>query len=150
MKLAEALIERADLQKQMAQAESRMKENAKVQEGDEPAECMERLFDVYEDLMSELEAIIIWINKTNHATPVAVGMLAEAITKRDCLKSRLGAYQRLYAEAAIKSERYSHSEIRFVRNVDMAKLQRGIDGLSKQYRELDTQIQALNWTVDLV
>jgi len=39
MKLAEALIERADLQKQIAQAESRMKENAKVQEGDETAEA---------------------------------------------------------------------------------------------------------------
>jgi len=33
VKLAEALIERADLQKTIAQVKNRMKENAKVQEG---------------------------------------------------------------------------------------------------------------------
>ena len=37
MKLAKALIERADLQRKIAQMESRMEQNAKVQEGDEPA-----------------------------------------------------------------------------------------------------------------
>ena len=34
MKLAEALIQRADLQKIIAQLESRMKQNVKVQEGE--------------------------------------------------------------------------------------------------------------------
>ena len=38
MKLAEALSIRADLQKKVAQLKERIKESAKVQEGDEPCD----------------------------------------------------------------------------------------------------------------
>ena len=36
MKLAEALLERAELQKRLAQLDSRLQKNAQVQEGDSP------------------------------------------------------------------------------------------------------------------
>ena len=44
MKLAEALNQRADLQKRIAQLRDRLSNNVKVQEGDLPAEKPEDLF----------------------------------------------------------------------------------------------------------
>ena len=43
MKLAEALSIRADLQKKVAQLKERIKESAKVQEGDEPCDNVEEI-----------------------------------------------------------------------------------------------------------
>ena len=150
MKLAEALIERADLQKKIAQLEDRMRQNVKVQEGDKPAEAIEKLLPQYEGFMEALEGIIIRINRTNGATPFDDMTLADAITKRDCLKSKIRAYRDLYEAASIVQDRYSKAEIKFVRCVDTAKLQEQIDALSKTYRELDTKMQGLNWTVELL
>ncbi len=150
MKLAEALIERADLQKKIAQLEDRMRQNVKVQEGDKPAEAIEKLLSQYEGFMEALEGIIVRINRTNGATPFDDMTLADAITKRDCLKSKIRAYRDLYEVASIVQDRYSKTEIKFVRCVDAAKLQEQIDALSKAYRELDTKMQGLNWTVELL
>jgi hypothetical protein len=41
------------------------------------------------------------------------------------------------------------SEIKFVSTLNVAQLQRERDALAKEYRELDTLIQAANWTVEL-
>ena len=65
MKLAEALIERAEMQKVIAALESRMMQNVKIQEGDEAAEDVGELMKQYEEVMGELEKLIIRINETN-------------------------------------------------------------------------------------
>lgn len=44
MKLAEALSNRADLQRRISQLKGRLKDSAKVQEGDTPAEDVKALF----------------------------------------------------------------------------------------------------------
>lgn len=150
MKLAEALMARADLQRKIAQIEKRMRQNAKVQDGDEPAEVIERLIPEYERTMDELEGLIAQINRTNNQTSLESSTLSEAITRRDCLKSKIHAYRDLYEAAAISQDRYSSKEIRFVRCVDPAKLQEKIDYLSKLYRQLDTKIQERNWTADMM
>ena len=150
MKLAEALIERSDLQKTIAQIKSRMKENVKIQEGDVPTEIIDDLLPMYESLMDKLENLVIKINKTNSQTAFEGLTLAEAITKRDSLKSKISSYKELRSEASITRDRYSRNEIKFIRCVDIAKLQNTIDSLSKMYRELDTKIQGLNWTADLI
>jgi hypothetical protein len=150
MKLAESLIERADLQKQIAQLEDRMEANAKTQEGETPAEAIDDLLAQYESLMSRLENLIVRINKTNSATSFDGGTVSEAITKRDCMKSKIKAYRSLYRRAAITEPRYGKNEIRFVRCVDISALQSKTDSLSKSYRELDTKIQGHNWTVELL
>ena len=52
MKLAEALIARADLQKKISQLSSRMQHNAKVQEGEKAAEDINELLSLYETLIA--------------------------------------------------------------------------------------------------
>jgi len=150
MMLAEALIERADLQRLIQRVKYRMEENAKVQEGDEPTEKVEKLFSVYESLMTKLESLIIKINKTNNQTPFEEITLAEAITKRDNLRSKIWTYNSVLDTASIKQDRYSRDEIKFVRCVDIKILEKKIDYLSKIYRELDTKIQRINWLAELL
>lgn len=58
MKLAEALAQRADLQKRIAQMDGRLKAACKVQEGDEPAERPEALFEEFNRCIDELEQLI--------------------------------------------------------------------------------------------
>lgn len=150
MKLAEALIARADLQRKISQIESRMQQNAMVQEGDEPAEAIEKLLPEYERTMEELEGLIIQINRTNSQSSFDDRTLSEAITIRDSLKSKIRAYRELYEAGTISQDRYSNKEIRFIRCINIEELQATLDKLSKEYRELDTKIQGLNWTTELL
>ena len=65
MKIAEALILRADIQKRISQLKTRLNNNAKVQENEEPTENPEFLLTELDDLISQLNDLIIKINKTN-------------------------------------------------------------------------------------
>ena len=65
MKLAEALNQRADLQKRIAQLRERLSNNVKVQEGDQPAEKPEELFQDLDDCLKQLKDMIVRINRTN-------------------------------------------------------------------------------------
>ena len=68
MKLAEALSLRADLQRRIAALRERLKKNARVQEGDTPAEDpMELLAELNADT-DDLEGLMASINLTNCET----------------------------------------------------------------------------------
>jgi hypothetical protein len=150
MKLAEALIERADLKTKISQIERRMETNTKVQEGDEPAESIDMLILQYESLMDDLENLIIRINKTNSTALFDDRTMAEAIGQRDNLKSKIRSYMNLRDSASFTHDRYSNTEIKYVRCINVKDLQYKIDALSRTYRELDTKLQGLNWTIDLI
>ena len=150
MKLAEALIERADLKKKIAQIRARMAQNAKVQEGEQPAESVEELLGLFSAMMDELESIVKRINRTNGATMLDGGSISDAIAERDNLKGRISAYREIYDAAAIRQERFSRSEIKYKRCVDPSELQRQIDAMAKSFREIDTRIQETNWTTELL
>jgi hypothetical protein len=68
MRLAEALILRADYQKRIEQLKSRILRNAKIQEGDDPAENPTILLAEMERIAQELARLIQRINKTNAVT----------------------------------------------------------------------------------
>lgn len=151
MKLAEALIERAEIQRKNVELVKRISENAIVQEGDEPAENPEDLIKEYEKSRDRLLYLMRKINLTNQATPFDEnGSLADAIIRRDDLKARIGTYRSICASGTIRYDRYSQKELRYIRCIDTPRLQALIDKLSKEYRELDTKLQGLNWTVDLL
>ena len=155
MKLAEALIKRADLKNRIAQISSRMTENVLVMEGDEPDEDIAKLQIQYDSAMNELEEVIIYINKTNSETMLDGELsLAAAIAKRDCIKSRITTYRALRDAATKKTNRFDryerNPEAKYVRTLEVSSLQKATDDLSRQYRELDTKIQGRNWNVDLL
>ena len=150
MKLAEALIFRADLQKRIEQLKNRLKNNVMVQEGDEPSEDPEMLLKEFEDCQFELTDIIKRINKTNNETMFnEKWTLADALTKRDGLWEKRLVLSHVSEAASIKQDRYYRTEIKYISTVNVKELQKEIDKLSKEYREFDTKIQGLNWTIDL-
>jgi hypothetical protein len=69
--------------------------------------------------------------------------------ERDRFRVKINAYLDLYNAAAITRDRYSRSEVKYVRCVDTVRLQERINSLSKRYRELDTGIQGMNRTTEL-
>lgn len=151
MKLAEALILRADSQKRFAQLQARLIGNAKIQEGDEPAENPTELIKELEGVAAELVNLIKRINKTNSATVVANGKtVSDVLAERDVLAMRRAAYNNLALNAAVAQGRLTRSEIKYVSTVKVAEIQKRSDELAKDYRELDARIQELNWQTELI
>jgi hypothetical protein len=150
MKLAEALVQRADAQKRLAQLRQRLLASSRYQEGEQPPEDPRALLDEADRIASDLEDLIRRINRTNASTSFDDGRsLSDALAARDVLALRRSVYAELANAASIRQDRYSRSEVKFVSAVDVGDLQREVDSLSKQYRELDARIQALNWDVEL-
>ena len=150
MKLAEALNLRADLQKRIASLRERLIKNAKVQEGDKPSENPKTLMNELNDNIIELENLIKLINKTNSSTYVGNESISDIITKRDSLGLKLSVLRSFLSESADRIDRYSNKEIKILSTVDVSEMQKEVDNLSKEYRLIDTKLQGLNWTTDIV
>jgi len=151
MKLAEALILRADYKKRIAQLRQRIALNAKVQEGEEPAEEPQALLREFEQVADGIFELLKRINKTNSITEFEAGKtLTDALAERDILAARRRMYEDLVNAASASQDRYSRSEIKVQSTVNVKQIQKQVDDLAKAYRELDTRIQALNWNTDLV
>ena len=151
MKLAEALVLRADTQKRLEQLKVRLVRSAKVQEGDEPAENPARLLVELEEVAKQLVELIRGINRTNSNAKLPDGVtLSDALATRDVLLKRRGIYAELANAAAIGQERYSRSEVKFKSTVSVSEIQSQVDVLSKEYREIDSRLQEANWAIELV
>lgn len=151
MKLAEALIVRAAYNKRYHELKRRLLGNVLVQEGMEPTEDPHTLLEEVMALTEDRAKIINRINRTNVQTRLPDGTtIADAITNRDTLTFKRTIYKDV-ADAAIPSQdRYSRTEIRYIGIINVAEYQKTVDRLSREHRELDTIIQGLNWTTDLV
>ncbi len=141
--------QRADLQKRIAQLRERLANNVKVQEGDQPAEKPEDLFKELEGSLNQLKELIVRINRTNQETVWEGMTLTEMIAGKDVLSMHLGALRATLEAANVRSDRYSRNEIKFVRTIDVNDLQKKVDDLSKDLRELDSKLQQANWMTDL-
>lgn len=150
MKLAEALSIRADLQKKISQLKIRLKDSAKVQEGDTPVEDVADLERELDECLTQLEELIYRINMTNVQTLHNGETLTRLIARKDVLSMRVSLLRDVLKYATEKEDRYSRNEIRYVRTVDVNTLRKTIDGYSSQLRKLDLEIQSLNWTVELL
>lgn len=149
MKLASALSERSDLQRRLSELNRRLENNAKVQDGDQPAENPEALLNEMNQAFTRLEELIAHINLTNAKTVSGDATLTELLARRDCLKQRVNMMRSFLEAASAKVDRYSTKEIKVTSTVSVSELQKQNDKLSKELRELDEKIQELNWTTEL-
>lgn len=150
MKLAEALQERADLNRRIEQLRYRLNNNVLVQEGEKPLEDPAALLEELESSFTRLEWLISRINLTNCAVKVEGRSLTELIARRDVLSLRAEAYRRLVEEASQNTHRATRTEIKILSAVDVPALQRQADDASRELRLLDNTLQATNWTADLM
>jgi hypothetical protein len=150
MKLAEALVQRADVQKRIEQLRKRIKASAQVQEGEEPPENPAELLAEVERLLGELTALIGSVNRTNLSVHLADGTtLIDALARRDALALHYAILSDLADAATVEINRYSRAEIKSHPAVQVIAVRKQMDALAAQRRELDTAIQATNWTTDL-
>ena len=150
MKLATALNERSDLQTRLSQLKTRLNNNAKVQEGDTPAEQPEALMKELDGIIERLETLVAAINRTNAATVHDGRTITDLLAHRDCLSSKVKVMRSFLDAASAKVDRYSRTEIKIVSTVPVKELQAEVDRLSAQLRQVDETIQELNWTTDLL
>lgn len=150
MKLAEALLLRAEYQTRLAETETRILNNLKIQEGEEPDEDPNVLIKEAMELNVKLCELVTAINRANNTTMLQGGQtIAEALAQREMLNRRRALIIRIIEKAAQRDYRLTRSEIKMLTTVKIASLQAEADALAKEFREIDTQIQAQNWLTDM-
>lgn len=149
MKLAEALQERADLNRKIEQLKQRIITNAVVQEGESPAEDPNALLKELNRSIARLEELIASINLANCRTVVDGRTLTEMIAEKDCLTVKISAYRNLVSEASRLAQRAYRTEIKVLSTVNVKDIQAEIDRMSKELRLLDNTIQQTNWNTEL-
>jgi len=150
MKLASALSERSDIQRRLSQLTERLKNNAKVQEGEAPSEDPQVLLKELTECLARLEDLMFRINLTNSSVSHEGETLTQLLARRDRLKLETSIMRTFLDQASSKVDRYSRAEIRIQSTVDVASLQKQVDSLSKELRQTDELIQQLNWTTELI
>jgi hypothetical protein len=150
MKLAEALLLRADMQKKLESLRERIGKNTVVQEGEKPSEDPNALLDQAKVICLQLKALVFVVNQANLTGQTGKGRtLTEALAERDALALQHSIVQTAATSAAKPPERYGVKEIRWVKAVDVAALQKSVDDMAKALRELNAEIQEANWQIDL-
>ena len=150
MKLAEALIKRADLKQRIAELEHRLRASAKIQLGDNPPENPDDLLEELTKAFQDLELLIIAIDHTNAISLLEGKPLVEWLTKRNMLQKRRQTLLSLIDQASMPSYRVTKTEIRYVSTLKVPELIKEADELAKCFRELDIKLQAANWATELI
>ncbi|AKK07118.1 hypothetical protein CMUST_14125 [Corynebacterium mustelae] len=149
MKLAEALYERADLQRRLSMLSVRIKELAQVQEGDTPPEDPEKLLLEYGKLNRRLEALVAKINKVNATSLFDKSRtITDILALRDRLKRDFDLYNELADAAARQTVRWTRSEVKLEATVSVEKLREKANEIAKELRAVDVRVQELNWQIE--
>lgn len=150
MKLAEALQERADLNRNIEQLKSRLNNNVLVQEGEKPAEEPEKLKKELDASIERLAYLISHINLTNCQTIAGGQSLTEMIAKKDALTLKIRVYKEIANTGSQTSYRSRNTEIKIKPTILVGDWQAEIDHMSRELRLLDNQLQEKNWNTDLI
>jgi hypothetical protein len=155
MKLAEALLLRADRNRTLEQLKQRIAVSARYQEGENPPEDARDLVGAASAVLDELEVLIRNINRTNSGTVMTDGRtVTDALAERDVLRLR---YSMLRVSADVASGASQHagfirttrSELKYLRALDVRELRQQASDVARRARELDARVQEVNWTTEL-
>ena len=150
MKLAEALQERADLNRKIEQLQDRLNNNVLVQDGEQTAEDPKKLKYELDSSILRLADLIAHINQTNCTTIVEGQTLTALIAKKDTLSLKIRLYKEITSTASQTSYRARNTEIKIKSTISVADWQAEIDRMARELRLLDNQLQQSNWSTDLV
>ena len=155
MKLAEALLLRADRNRTLEQLKQRIQVSARYQEGENPPEDARALVSAAATVLDELEGLIRNINRTNSGTVMDDGRtVTDALAERDVLRLRYSMLK-VSADAASGAQqqigymRTTRSELKLMSDLDVRTLREQASDIARRARELDARIQEVNWTTEL-
>ena len=150
MKLAEALQERADLNRSIEELKNRLSRNALVQEGEAPAEDPEKLRRELDASLARLAYLITRINLMNCRTVVDGQTLTELIAKKDTLFLKLHTYRDVVYAGSQTVHRARNTEIKVKPAISVSEWQAEVDRMAKELRRLDNKLQESNWKTELI
>lgn len=150
MKLAEALQERADLNRNIEQLKNRLNNNVLAQEGETTAEDPAKLKQELDTALERLAYLIARINHTNCTAKVNGQTLTELIAKKDALSLQIHIYKDIVYTASQTAYRARNTEIKIKPAIVVADWQAQIDATAKELRLLDNKLQQTNWQTDLL
>jgi hypothetical protein len=155
MKLAEALLLRADRNRTLEQLKQRIAVSARYQEGENPPEDARDLVGAASAVLDELEVLIRNINRTNSGTVMTDGRtVTDALAERDVLRLRYSMLK-VSADAASGASQHAgfirttRSELTYLRALDVRELRQQASDVARRARELDARVQQVNWTTEL-
>ena len=150
MKLAEALQERADLNRKIEELGRRIRQNVLVQQGEKPNEDPNAMFEELKAAVNRLETVIRQINFSNCNHFVGGRSLTEIIARKDTLKMLYNAHRDALSAATQSTSRARGTEIKILPAIDVKALRKESDEIAKEIRFLDNTLQQANWTFDLI
>lgn len=150
MKLAEALQERADLNRKVEQLKERLNNNVLVQEGEVTAEDPNMLKQELDASIARLSVLIAQINQTNCVTLIDGQSLTALIAKKDALSLKIRLYKEIVYKGSQTAYRARNTEIKIKSAISIADWQAELDRMAKELRLLDNQLQACNWNTELI
>ncbi len=149
MKLAEALQERADFNRNIEQLRVRLENNCIVQEGETTAEDPIELIKELDLSVEKLNKLMAAINLTNCTTIVDNKPLTAMIAQKDALSVKLSVYRDVINTASRTAYRATRKEIRILSAIDVKELQKKADEIAKNIRQIDNKLQETNWKTDI-
>lgn len=146
MKLAVALQNRVLLAQQIKDLQGTISENVWSSENEEPEQPLAELISQLASLRIQLAKVILDINLSN----TSCGLTA-LISQRDALKASVAFAQSLVtASASNQQSRYQTGNGKWKRNLSPANARETHGRLTIELIDLETQIQQLNWSVELI
>lgn len=147
MKLAEALLLRADIMRKIEHLQNRITPVLIVSDDKLPQEDPDKLIAQLRKAIQDLESLTVRINRTNNETKIeGEGSLMEALAKRDSLKMLSEKLRNIRYAAQLNNS----SEKNLKTTVDIKRLQVEMDQTGRAFRDIDSKIQGLNWLTELI
>ena len=152
MKLAEALIERSDLQKKLGELRVRIVAALYKAEDDEVENAVELLAEA-DKVVDRLEGLIVRINETNMSTQFKAenvdGVLMDALARRDALTSKHTTLKQVLEGTSRRRGYFDDRVPQGKLMVPLSDLRANADRIAGEIRRLDLAIQQTNWDTDL-
>jgi hypothetical protein len=153
MKIAEALLLRSDLKKQLDSLQSRISKNLLETEDIKPTEDATTLLNKVSTISEKLAQLIYNINFTNvNIKTPKDRSLTSAMAIRESLIKKHDIFNKTIIAATPRKERNYNNEKPdiYTPTVDTEKLRHQVDQLAMQIREINAEIQETNWANDLI
>jgi hypothetical protein len=151
IKLAEALLIKAEYEKRLESLRTRLAVSARIQEGNFPPEDPETLLADVQTCLEALASLSKRISITCSQTLLeSRKTLADALIDQEILLKKESIYQSTIEAAIIPTDPPETSNILWRSTVNIAGLHRRIEDILKEYRLLETQIQKASWSTELV
>lgn len=150
MKLAEALMERKNLENDINGLNERISEEAITQKDYEVLDDLNLEFEKHIEQYDKYEEIVNKINEANSRVYDGVTNL-ELLNKRKVLSKKYRDVKEIYlaSKKPLKQEIYGDKIIEKKLNIDKMILKKELNKICKEARELEVKIQSRNWTIEI-